>query len=89
MRNARHQEDPRPIDPECSCPTCTDFSRAYLHHLFRCDEMLGPVLLTTHNLHYYQSLMAGLRSAIADGRLDDMVDDFARTQALGDLPPRD
>jgi queuine tRNA-ribosyltransferase len=87
--NARHQEDPRPIDPDCPCPTCTAFSRAYVHHLFRCDEMLGPVLLTTHNLHYYQSLMAGLRSAIAEGRLDDMADDFARAQALGDLPPRD
>jgi len=89
LRNARHQEDPRPIDPDCPCPACTDFSRAYLHHLFRCDEMLGPVLLTTHNLHYYQSLMAELRSAVAEGRLDDMAEHFARDQAAGDLPPRD
>ncbi|MDX1576226.1 MAG: tRNA guanosine(34) transglycosylase Tgt, partial [Kiloniellales bacterium] len=89
LRNARHQDDPRPIDPDCACPTCTDFARAYVHHLFRCDEMLGPVLLTTHNLHYYQALRAELRAAIAEGRLDDMVEDFARTQAEGDLPPLD
>ena len=89
LRNARHVADPRPIDPDCACPTCTGFSRAYLNHLFRCEEMLGPVLLSTHNLHYYQALMAELRSAIADGRLDDMADDYARVQAEGDLPPLD
>ncbi len=89
LRNARHVADPRPIDPDCACPTCTGFSRAYLNHLFRCEEMLGPVLLSTHNLHYYQALMAELRSAIADGRLDDMADDYARIQAEGDLPPLD
>jgi queuine tRNA-ribosyltransferase len=87
MRNARHQDDPRPIDPDCSCPTCAAFSRAYLTHLFRCEEMLGPVLLSTHNLHYYQTLMAELRSVIAGRRLDDMTDEFARVQAEGDLPP--
>ena len=86
LRNARHQGDPRPLDPDCPCPTCSDFSRAYLHHLFRCEEMLGPVLLTTHNLHYYQALMADLRAAIEGGRLDDMAEDFARRQAEGDLP---
>jgi len=89
LRNARHQSDPRPIDPDCACPTCRNFTRAYLHHLFRCDEMLGPVLLSTHNLHYYQAVMADLRAAIAAGRLDDMAEDFARTQAQGDLPPVD
>ncbi|HEX9770668.1 MAG TPA: tRNA guanosine(34) transglycosylase Tgt [Kiloniellales bacterium] len=89
LRNARHVADPRPIDPDCACPTCAGFSRAYLNHLFRCEEMLGPVLLSTHNLHYYQALMAELRSAIADGRLDDMADDYARVQAEGDLPPLD
>jgi queuine tRNA-ribosyltransferase len=87
LRNARHQSDPRPIDPDCACPTCTDFSRAYLNHLFRCDEMLGPVLLSGHNLHYYQALMAELRSAIAEGRLGDMADRFATDQSAGDLPP--
>ena len=89
LRNARHQNDPRPLDPDCACPACRDFSRAYLHHLFRCDEMLGPILLTSHNLHYYQSLMADLRAAIAEERLDETADRFARTQSLGDLPPLD
>jgi queuine tRNA-ribosyltransferase len=89
LRNARHQSDPRPVDPDCACPTCTAFSRAYLNHLFRCDEMLGPVLLSGHNLHYYQALMAELRSAIAEGRLGDMADRFATDQSAGDLPPLD
>jgi len=89
LRNARHQGDPRPLDSDCACQSCADFSRAYLHHLFRCEEMLGPVLLSAHNLHYYQELMAGLRAAIADGRLGDMAERFARDQAAGDLPPLD
>ncbi len=89
MRNARHQSDPRPIDADCACPACKDYSRAYVHHLFRCGEMLGPVLLSTHNLHYYQALMAELRAAIAEGRLDEMADHFAKAQAEGDLPPLD
>ena len=70
MRNARHTEDPSPVDAVCGCPTCTDYSRAYLHHLFRTGEMLGPILLTQHNLYFYQRLMADLRAAIAEGRLD-------------------
>ena len=69
MRNARHTEDTGPIDPACDCPACSKHSRAYLHHLFRCDEMLGPILLTWHNLTYYQSLMRGLRIAIELGTL--------------------
>jgi queuine tRNA-ribosyltransferase len=69
MRNACHAADPAPVDPGCACPACTKHSRAYLHHLFRCDEMLGPVLLTWHNLMYYQSLMRGIREAILAGRL--------------------
>ncbi len=89
MRNARHRADPRPIDPDCNCPTCRDFSRAYVHHLFRCEEMLGPVLLSIHNLHYYQELMADLRDAIADGNLDEMAAAFAAQQAEGDLPPHE
>jgi queuine tRNA-ribosyltransferase len=89
MRNARHQSDPRPIDADCACPACKDYARAYIHHLFRCGEMLGPVLLSTHNLHYYQALMGELRAAIAEGRLDEMADDFTRAQAEGDLPPLD
>ena len=69
MRNARHAEDTGPIDPACGCPACARHSRGYLHHLFRCEEMLGPILLTWHNLTYYQSLMRGLRGAVLEGRL--------------------
>jgi queuine tRNA-ribosyltransferase len=69
LRNARHAADPAPLDPECPCPACTRHSRAYLHHLFRANEILGPMLLTWHNLTYYQSLMQGMRAAILDGRL--------------------
>ena len=86
IRNARHKDDARPLDPDCACPACRDFSRAYLHHLFRADEMLGPILLTLHNLHYYQELMAGLRAAIEAGGLADFAASFARQQDEGDLP---
>ena len=68
LRNARHAPDPAPLDPACPCTACTRHSRAYLHHLFRADEILGPMLLTQHNLTYYQSLMTGLRQAIQQGR---------------------
>lgn len=65
IRNAKYEDDLRPIDPECACATCSGgFSRAYLRHLDRCNEMLGPMLATVHNLHYYQDLMRGIRSAI-------------------------
>ena len=87
LRNARHIEDPRPVDPDCACQTCRDHSRAYLNHLFRAREMLGPILLTRHNLYYYQSLMADQRRAIAEGRFEDFKAGFARTQAQGDLAP--
>jgi queuine tRNA-ribosyltransferase len=69
MRNARHATDAAPVDPACACPACAKHSRAYLHHLFRCDEMLGPMLLTWHNLTYYQTLMRGIRAAILQGCL--------------------
>lgn len=68
MRNARHADDPGPIDPVCGCPACARHSRAYLHHLLKAEEMLGPMLLTWHNIHYYQDLMRGLRIAISEGR---------------------
>ena len=68
LRNARHAEDAGPLDPACACPACAKHSRAYFHHLFRAEEMLGPMLLTWHNLTYYQSLMQGLRAAIGAGR---------------------
>ena len=81
MRNARHAEDPAPVDPACACPTCTGYGRAYLHHLFRTGEMLGPILLSQHNLYFYQRLMADLRAAIAAGRLAAFA---AERSAAGD-----
>jgi queuine tRNA-ribosyltransferase len=71
LRNARHAADPRPIDPECTCPACTRHSRGYLHHLFRASEMLGPMLLTWHNVTYYQTLMRGIRNAIIEQRAEE------------------
>jgi queuine tRNA-ribosyltransferase len=73
LRNACHAADPAPIDPACSCPACTRHSRAYLHHLFRASEMLGPMLLTWHNIAYYQQLMRGLRGAILERRFEEHV----------------
>lgn len=87
LRNARHQDDPRPLQQDCPCTACRDHSRAYLHHLFRADEMLGPILLTEHNLTYYQSLMAGLRAAIEEGRLEPFAASFEAAQAKGDIAP--
>ncbi len=80
LRNARHKEDVLPLDPECGCPTCADYSRAYLHHLVMAKEILGAMLLTWHNLHYYQDLMAGMRGAIGAGTLDDFAEAFAAEQ---------
>jgi queuine tRNA-ribosyltransferase len=85
LRNARHADDPRPLDPDCACPACRNYSRAYLHHLIRCEEILGPMLLTWHNLHYYQELMAGLRDAIERRALDAFAAAFHAEQAEGDL----
>jgi hypothetical protein len=68
IKNARHADDPRPLDEACTCPACRGYSRAYLHHVFRSGEIIASMLLTWHNLHYYQELMAGLRAAIAEDR---------------------
>ncbi|SET60355.1 tRNA guanosine(34) transglycosylase Tgt [Oceanicella actignis] len=87
LRNARHQDDPRPLDPDCACPCCRNYSRAYLHHVHKAQEIIAAMLLTWHNLHYYQELMQGLRDAIAAGRLDAFVADFHARRAEGDLPP--
>jgi queuine tRNA-ribosyltransferase len=87
IRNARHQEDPRPLDGSCVCPACRHHSRAYLHHLFRCDEMLGPILLTWHNLSYYQTLMREIRAAIEAGGYDAFCTEFSAAQASGDIEP--
>ena len=85
IRNARHIDDPRPLDEHCGCLACTRYGRAYLHHLFRNEEMLGPILLTMHNLKYYQDLMRGLRQAIETGTLSDFATAFHKEQALGDI----
>ena len=69
LRNARFADDAGPLDPACACPACMKHSRAYLHHLFKAEEMLGPMLLTWHNVQYYQDLTRGLRRAIREGRL--------------------
>ena len=73
MKNARHADDPRPIDEESDCPASREYSRAYIHHLVKAGETLGAMLLTWNNLAYYQSLMAGARTAIAKGRYVDYV----------------
>jgi queuine tRNA-ribosyltransferase len=87
IRNARHIEDPRPLDEACTCPTCRSYARAYLHHLWRAGEMLGQMLLSWHNLHYYQQLMAGLRQAIAAGGLENWIARFEAEQRQGDIEP--
>lgn len=81
IRNAKFAEDQRPLDESCDCPVCTTWTRAYLHHLVRAGEMLGAMLMTQHNLHFYQSLMAAMRSAIADGRFAAFAGDFAARYA--------
>lgn len=87
LRNARHQDDPRPLDEHCACPACRQYSRAYLHHLIRSEEILGPMLLTWHNIQFYQDVMKGLRQAIGAGRVQDFARDFLATEALGDIDP--
>mgnify|MGYP000769293694 FL=1 len=85
IRNARHREDPRPLEAECDCPLCRNYSRAYIHHLQKCNEVLAVMLLTWHNIRYYQRLMQGLRQAIEDGKLEEFAAGFYRQQALGDI----
>ncbi|MBY6115538.1 tRNA guanosine(34) transglycosylase Tgt [Mameliella alba] len=87
IKNARHADDPRPLDEECSCPACTGYSRAYLHHVFRAGEMISGMLLTWHNLHYYQELMADMRAAIEAGTFADFEAQFQAERAEGDIPP--
>nr|WP_235511808.1 tRNA guanosine(34) transglycosylase Tgt [Sphingomonas sp. Leaf23] len=76
IRNAKFAEDLAPVDPDCACPVCHGHSRAYLHHLVRAGEILGAMLMTEHNLYFYQALMADLRAAIANDTLADFADDF-------------
>jgi len=87
LRNARHQDDPRPLDEHCSCPACRQYSRAYLHHLIRSEEILGPMLLTWHNIQFYQDVMKGLRQAIGEGRVQQFAADFLAAESQGDIAP--
>ena len=87
IKNARHQNDPRPLDQACQCPACQNYSRAYLHHVFRAGEMISGMLLTWHNLHYFQELMAGIRAAIAQDRFDVFEKAFHARRAEGDIEP--
>ena len=86
MRNARHKKDPRPIDPECKCYSCSNYSRAYIHHLTMLKEILGLTLITWHNLHYYQELMREIRDAIKKHSLKNFHKDFLTMQEIGDIP---
>ena len=86
IKNAIHRQDTGPLDPSCDCYTCRNFSRAYLHHLFRAGEILGSMLNTIHNLLYYQVLMAELRAAIEEGRLQPHMENFHRDRSRGASP---
>ena len=85
IKNARHQDDPRPLDEDCTCPCCRDYSRAYLHHVFKAQEIIASMLLTWHNLHYFQELMQTMRDAIAAGRLQAFAAVFRDMQLRGDI----
>ena len=87
IKNARHADDPRPLDEHCSCPACSNYSRAYLHHVFRAQEMISGMLLTWHNLHYFQELMENMRQAIAEGRFAEFEAEFHASRAKGDIDP--
>ncbi|MEL6700114.1 MAG: tRNA guanosine(34) transglycosylase Tgt [Pseudomonadota bacterium] len=87
IKNARHADDPRPLDEACTCPACSNYSRAYLHHVFRSQEMISGMLLTWHNLHYFQEIMQGMRDAIAQGRFGAWEADFHAQRAEGDIEP--
>lgn len=88
LRNARYKTDTGPLDEQCDCYTCQNYSRAYLHHLDKCKEMLGGTLNSIHNLHYYQTLMAGLRRSLEEGTFADFVDKFYAQRGLT-TPPLD
>ncbi|WP_417260948.1 tRNA guanosine(34) transglycosylase Tgt [Celeribacter sp.] len=87
IKNARHADDPRPLDEHCTCPACRNYSRAYLHHVFRSHEMISGMLLTWHNLHYFQEIMQGMRDAIAAGTFGAWETEFHAKRAEGDIEP--
>ena len=87
MRNSRHRDDQRSLDESCECPCCKNYSRAYLHHVHKAGEIISSMLLTWHNLHYYQVLMSELRQAIASNKLDSYVAEFHSIRERGDIEP--
>ena len=87
MQNSRHRDDQRPLDESCECPCCKNYSRAYLHHVHKAGEIISSMLLTWHNLHYYQVLMSELRQAIASNKLDSYVAEFHSIRERGDIEP--
>ena len=87
MRNSRHRDDQRPLDETCECPCCKNYSRAYIHHVHKAGEIISSMLLTWHNLHYYQILMSELRDAIATNSLDAYVAEFHAIRKIGDIEP--
>ena len=87
MKNARHADDPRPLDEACTCPACRNYSRAYLHHVFKSQEMISGMLLTWHNLHYFQQIMGEMRDAIAAGTFATWEAGFHAGRAQGDIDP--
>ena len=88
IKNARHKDDPRPLQEDCPCYGCQTVSRAYLNHLFKADEMLGPILMSLHNITYYQTLMQGIRNAIVAGKLEEHAAELRVGWAGGDIPER-
>ena len=87
IKNARHQNDPRPLDASCQCPACKNYSRAYLHHVFKSQEIISSMLITWHNLHYYQELMEKMRIAILSKSFAEFELEFYKNLSLGDLEP--
>jgi queuine tRNA-ribosyltransferase len=87
IRNARLADDPRSLDERCKCPVCTNYSRAYIHHLVKAQEILGPMLLTWHNVQYYQDLMWWLKKSIGEGTLNAFVERFHKDKEDGDIEP--
>ncbi len=87
IKNARHQDDPRPLDENCTCPACRNYSRAYLHHVFRSHEIISSMLMTWHNLQYYQDLMQAMRDAISEGRFTAWQTEFHAQREQGDIDP--
>ena len=85
IRNARHREDYRPVEEGCDCPLCTNYTRAYIHHLQKCNEILAVMLLSWHNIRYYERLMQGIRKSLADDTFDEFVKDFYEKQKQGDI----